>query len=106
MEFSIKIDLNLCLGNSAYFVKSEREINEGYADLLLIPTKLNPGKENFLLELKYLKKSTKENLTTEKAKAIEQVIKYKTELEAEDLTCKAFAIIFVGKSEFIFQEVR
>jgi len=99
------IFMTLLMGNNAYFIKSERENNEGYADLLLIPTKLNPGKENFLLELKYLKKSNKENLATETAKAIEQVIKYKTELEAEGISCKTFVIIFVGKSEFVFQEV-
>jgi hypothetical protein len=69
-EKNIKmIFMTLLIGNNAYFVKSEHENNEGYADLLLIPTQLNPGKENFLLELKYLKKSSKTTLETEKTKA-------------------------------------
>jgi len=105
-EKNIKmIFMTLLMGNNAYFVKSERENNEGYADLLLIPTKLNPGTDNFLLELKYLKKSTKANLETEKLKAIEQVSKYKTELAAEGIVCKTFAIVIVGKSEYIVAEV-
>ncbi len=105
-EKNIKmIFMTLLMGNNAYFVKSERENNEGYADLLLIPTKLNPGKENFLFELKYLKRSSKENLETEKSKAIEQVTKYKTQLETEGIVCKTYAIVFVGKNEFVIAEV-
>jgi hypothetical protein len=105
-EKNIKmIFMTLLMGNNAYFVKSERENNEGYADLLLIPTQLNPGKDNFLLELKYLKKSNKGNLEVEKSKAVEQVRKYKTELEAEGIICKTYAIVFVGKSEYAFEEL-
>ncbi len=105
-EKNIKmIFMTLLMDNNAYFVKSEHENAEGYADLLLIPTKLNPGTDNFLLELKYLKKSSKENLQTEKAKAIEQVKNYKTELESEGIVCKTYAIIFVGKSGYEVAEV-
>jgi len=105
-EKNIKmIFMTLLIGNNAYFVKSEHENNEGYADLLLIPTQLNPGKENFLLELKYLKKSSKTTLETEKTKAIEQVGKYKAELAAEGIDCRTFAIVFVGKSEYTVAEV-
>ncbi len=105
-EKNIKmIFMTLLMGNNAYFVKSEHENAEGYADLLLIPTKLNPGKDNFLLELKYLKKSSKENLEVEKGKAIEQVKKYKSELEAEGLVCKTYAVVFVGKSAYEVGEV-
>ena len=104
-EKNIKmIFMTLLMGNNAYFVKSEHENNAGYADLLLIPTKLNPGKDNFLLELKYLKKSSKENLETEKANAIEQVARYKAELAAEGLDCKTFAIVFVGKAGYTIAE--
>ncbi len=104
-EKNIKmIFMTLLMGNNAYFVKSEHENNAGYADLLLIPTKLNPGKDNFLLELKYLKKSSKENLETEKANAIEQVARYKAELAAEGLDCKTFAIVFVGKAGYTITE--
>ncbi|GAB1348104.1 ATP-binding protein [Ignavibacteriales bacterium] len=105
-EKNIKmIFMTILMGNNAYFVKSEQENNEGYADLLLIPTKLNPGKDNFLLELKYLKKRTKANLETEKAKAIEQVSKYKAELEQEGIVYKSFAILFVGKTGYEVAEV-
>ena len=99
------IFMTLLMDNIAYIVKSEYENNEGYADLLLIPTKLNPGKDNFLLELKYLKKSSKENLEAEKIKADEQVSRYKAELAAEGVVCKAFAIVFVGKTDFAVAEV-
>ncbi len=105
-EKNIKmIFMTLLMGNNAYFVKSENENNEGYADLLLIPTQLNPGKENFLLELKYLKKSNKEKLEIEKRAAIEQVTKYKTELATQGIICRTFAIVFVGKSDFAVAEV-
>jgi hypothetical protein len=105
-EKNIKmIFMTLLMGNNAYFVKSENENNEGYADLLLIPTKLNPGKENFLLELKYLKKSSKVDLEVAKNKAVEQVSKYKTELASEGIVCRTFAIVFVGKSEYVVAEV-
>ena len=105
-EKNIKmIFMTLLMGNNAYFVKSEHENKEGYADLLLIPTKLNPGKDNFLLELKYLKKSSRENLEAEKEKAIEQVRKYKSELDAEGIVCKTYAILFAGKSDFVVEEV-
>ncbi|MCK6605865.1 MAG: ATP-binding protein [Ignavibacteriaceae bacterium] len=105
-EKNIKmIFMTLLMGNNAYFVKSENENNEGYSDLLLIPTQLNPGKDNFLLELKYLKKSSKESLETEKNKAVEQAGKYKAELAAEGIVCKTYAIVFVGKSAYAVQEV-
>ncbi|NUM72305.1 MAG: PD-(D/E)XK nuclease domain-containing protein [Ignavibacteriaceae bacterium] len=105
-EKNIKmIFMTLLMGNNAYFVKSEHENNEGYSDLLLIPTQLNPGKDNFLLELKYLKKSSKESLETEKNKAVEQAGKYKAELAAEGIVCKTYAIVFVGKSAYAVQEV-
>ena len=105
-EKNIKmIFMTLLMDNYAYIVKSEHENNSGYADLLLLATKLNPGKDNFLLELKYLKKSSKENLESEKVKAIEQVSKYKAALETEGIVCKAFAIVFVGKSDFAVAEV-
>lgn len=105
-EKNIKmIFMTLLMGNNAYFVKSEHENAEGYADLLLIPTKLNPGTDNFLLELKYLKKSSKENLEAEKNKAIEQVKTYKSELEAEGVVSKTYAIVFVGKSGYEVAEV-
>ncbi|MCA0389588.1 MAG: ATP-binding protein [Bacteroidetes bacterium] len=105
-EKNIKmIFMTLLMGNNAYYVKSEYENNNGYADLLLIPTKINPGKDSFLLELKYLKKSSKENLKTEKEKALDQVSRYKAELADKGVFCKSFAIVFVGKSEFVIAEV-
>ncbi len=105
-EKNIKmIFMTLLMGSNAYYVKSEHENREGYADLLLLPTKINPGKDNFLLELKYLKKSSKEALESEKVKAIEQVRKYKNELEAEGTACKTYAILIVGKSTYEVAEV-
>jgi hypothetical protein len=105
-EKNIKmIFMTLLMGNNAYFVRSEQENSEGFVDLLLIPTKLNPGKDIFLLELKYLKKSSKETLEAEKAKAIVQVSKYKAGLATEGLQCKTFVIVFVGKSEFTVVEI-
>ncbi len=105
-EKNIKmIFMTLLMGNNAYFVNSERENNEGYSDLLLIPTQLNPGKENFLLELKYLKKISKEKLESEKVKAIEQAANYKRELDSKGINCKTYVIIFVGKSEFSVFEI-
>lgn len=48
-EKNIKmIFMTLLTGNNAYFVNGEGETREGYADLLLIPTKLNPGERKLL----------------------------------------------------------
>lgn len=48
-EKNIKmIFMTLLTGNNAYFVNGERETRESYADLLLIPTKLNPGERKLL----------------------------------------------------------
>lgn len=105
-EKNIKmIFMTLLLGNNAYFVKSEPENNEGYADILLIPTQLNPGKDNFLIELKYFNKGNNKNLEVEKMKALKQVSRYKSKLDLEGIVCKAFATVFVGKSHFDVIEV-
>jgi hypothetical protein len=105
-EKSLKmVFMTLFMGNNAYFVKSEQENNEGYTDLLLIPTQLNPGKDNFLFELKYLKKSSMSNLEVAKSDAKTQVSKYKAQLASEGLYCKTFSIVFVGKSEYVVEEV-
>lgn len=106
-EKNIKmIFMTLLMGNNAYFVRSEQENNEGYTDLLLIPTGLNPGKFNFLLELKYIKKSDSDELETEKLKAIEQVSRYRESLAKDGIDCKAFAVLFSGKSDYMVSEVK
>ena len=99
------IFMTLLIDNSAYFIKSEPENNAGYADLLLIPTQLNPGKTNFLLELKYLKTDDKSLLETEKQKAIEQVSRYRNSIYAEGTECNTFVILFTGKNEYVVEQV-
>ncbi len=105
-EKNIKmIFMTLLMGSNAYFVKSEQENRDGYANLVLLPTKLNPGKDNFLLELKYLKRSSKDAIDAEKNKAIEQAKRYGSELEKEGMICKTYAILFTGKSGYAVAEV-
>ena len=105
-EKNIKmIFMTLLMGSNAYFVKSEMENQEGYADLILLPTKLNPGKENILIELKYLKTGGQEKQKSELIKASEQVRKYKEKLATEGFVCRAFAVIFTGKNHYNIREV-
>lgn len=105
-EKNIKmIYMTLLMGNNAYFVQSESENREGYSDLILTPTHVNPGKDNFLIELKYLKKGNKESLKKEKENAVIQVSKYKEEHTSKGINCKAYVVIYVGKSEYLIEEV-
>jgi hypothetical protein len=84
-----------------YLFVSERELENGYVDILL--EKGNPAtKVEWLLELKYIKQKNRNQLEEVRQKAIEQLKKYKESREmAGRPNLKAAALIFVGKSEIV-----
>ncbi len=105
-EKNIKmIFMTLLMGNNAYFVKSEHETDKGYADLLLLPTQLNPGKFNFLLELKYVKTGNSKKTEALKTEETAQLSRYKSSLASEGINCKSFVVIFTGKSDYDILEI-
>lgn len=100
------IFMTLFTGTNAYFIKSEPETQSGYIDILIIRTGLNPGKDDFLLELKYIKKSDKKQFESIKQLGTEQAIRYRNSLnETEGANFKSFVVLFYDKSEFELIEV-
>ncbi|MBE2280699.1 MAG: AAA family ATPase, partial [Ignavibacteriaceae bacterium] len=81
-----------------YIIKSEAEIKGEYPDLMYLFRKPNKVKYQFLIELKYLKKSESKKLLKTMEIAKEQVNRYldKTEISALE-NLKAYAVVFVGK---------
>jgi len=100
------IFMTMLMGSNAYFVKSEEETGSGYVDLILRRTRLNPGKSDFLIELKYVKKKELKNLETIKQKGIEQALRYRESLNREEsANFKAFVVVYYNKLQFEVVEV-
>jgi hypothetical protein len=88
-----------------YLFVSERELENGYVDILL--EKGNPAtKVEWLLELKYIKQKNRNQLEQVRQKAIEQLKKYKESREmAGRPHLKAAALIFIGRSEIVVEHL-
>jgi hypothetical protein len=85
-----------------YLFVSERELENGYVDILL--EKGNAAtRVEWLLELKYIKKENRNQLEEVRKKAFEQLQKYmkSREMMARRSNLKAVALIFIGKSEIV-----
>ena len=57
---------------SAYWIKSEFEVNREYPDLLLIPRDTDKDYCSVMIEFKYLKKGEENNLEEKQKQAKEQ----------------------------------
>jgi hypothetical protein len=86
-----------------YLFVSERELENGYVDILL--EKGNAAtRVEWLLELKYIKKENRNQLEEVKKKALEQLQKYVASREmAGRPDLKAVALIFIGKNEIVIE---
>jgi hypothetical protein len=86
-----------------YLFVSERELENGYVDILL--EKGNAAtRVEWLLELKYIKKENRNQLEEVRKKALEQLRKYVESREmAGRLNLKVAALIFIGKSEIVIE---
>jgi hypothetical protein len=85
-----------------YLFVSERELENGYVDILL--EKGNAAtRVEWLLELKYLKVENRNQLEKVRKKAFEQLEKYMAsrEMMARKPNLKAVALIFIGKGEIV-----
>ncbi|MBE2280738.1 MAG: PD-(D/E)XK nuclease domain-containing protein, partial [Ignavibacteriaceae bacterium] len=81
-----------------YIIKSEAEVTGEYPDLMYLFRKPNRVKYQFLIELKYLKKSESKKLAKTMEIAKEQVTRYLQKSEISELeNLKAYAVVFVGK---------
>ncbi|MBE2280490.1 MAG: AAA family ATPase [Ignavibacteriaceae bacterium] len=81
-----------------YIIKSEAEIKGEYPDIMYLFRKPNKVNFQFLIELKYLKKSESKKLSKTMELAKGQVNRYLQKPEISELeNLKAYAIVFVGK---------
>ncbi len=95
------------MGTNAFMVQSEPEISGGYADIVLKMSALNPGKYDFLFELKYLKKQDAARLESVIDEGKNQIKKYKYALsEDKNLNPACWLFIFIGNQEFRLTEVK
>lgn len=80
-----------------YFIKSETEIQKKYPDIMLLYRKPILPNYQFIFELKYLKKSEADKLSTKVTEAKKQLRDYLQSPEVKDLSSlKAWSIVFVG----------
>lgn len=80
-----------------YFIKSETEVQKRYPDIMLLYRKPIQPNYQFIIELKYLKKSELDQLDAKFAEAETQLQGYlqSPEIKALD-SLKAWAVVFVG----------
>ncbi|MCK6604570.1 MAG: ATP-binding protein [Ignavibacteriaceae bacterium] len=88
-----------------YIIKSEAEVNGEYPDLMYLFRKPYQPNYQFLIELKYLKKSESRKLNSTMQSAKKQARKYLGKPEIQQLErLKVYAVVFVG-SKGHFEEV-
>ena len=110
MEFDekyIKVILfSYMVASRAYKLNSEREVENGYIDIYLEKDIRMPDvKYEWLLELKYIKKSERAKLMQVKEEGLKQLKRYKDSRNfsgREDL--KQALIIFIGREEYLIVE--
>lgn len=106
-EKSLKmIFMTLLTGTPAYYVKSETELQSGYADLVLRRTKINPGKHDFLIELKYIKQKELHKLDEFRESGLNQLKSYRAAFAVEEQKdLKAYLVIFFNRYDFELTEL-
>ena len=109
-EKSIQAMLNVYLGlSSLYLISSEKELNKGYADLLMEPflAQFPAIKFSYIIEIKYIKPTdykksgTRSNLIQQlKEEAESQLIQYSKDKKLKEITgsttLKKLVLIFAG----------
>ncbi len=99
-EKSLKmIFMTLLPGTNAYYVQSEAETGAGYADLYIKRTGINPGKYDFLIELKYVKVSDSASVNSVREMGLEQLRSYASSMDVSVRESVKFClVIFSGKT--------
>lgn len=94
------IFMTILMGTNAFHTTSELETHEGYLDLIIRKTQLNPGKHEYLLEFKYIRKAEKSRYEKIKTEGIEQIMKYRDSLQVtQGTTLHSYLLLFSGKFE-------
>lgn len=92
------IFMTIFAGNKLFFASSEKEVKAGYVDILLKRTGFNPGHFDHLIELKYLKADSINNLEIVRQEGALQAVRYRDSLPQEEQeNLKTWLIIFSGK---------
>ena len=109
-EKNIKVLLlGILFQSNLYLPISETENSKGYTDIYLQRRNLYPVDYEWVLELKYVKTADaqKETIIAQKQKeAIEQLQDYKTSNLFKNRTdVRYISIVFVGKKEYIIEEI-
>ena len=87
---------------SAYWIKSEYEVNREYPDLLLIPKEKNRGYNAVMIEFKYLKKNESNLLEQKQKEAREQIERYSQYEEMQNIEkLNKYAIVAVVDDIYI-----
>jgi hypothetical protein len=106
-EKYIKVILfSYLITSNLYHPISEREVENGYIDIYLEKDIRMPDLNyEWILELKYLKKSDKDQLDAVKVEGLKQLQNYAVSRNMEDKeNVKQALIIFVGKDEYVIEK--
>jgi len=99
------IFITLASLSQLYIIKSEAEVEGEYPDLMFLYRKPFKPNHQFLIELKYLKKSEDKKLSEKMDEAKSQVMRYLEKSEIKFLeNLRSYAIVFVGDKSY-FEEV-
>jgi len=93
--------------SNLYFIKSEPELEQKYPDVMFLyrPPFFSPNQ--FLFELKYLKKTQRQKLKSIRLEAINQIKTYLDFEEVKQLdNLKSWVIVFVGDQAEVVEEVQ
>jgi len=101
-EQNIKmIMLTILMGTNAFLVQSEPETSAGYADILIRRSALNPGKHDFLFELKYIKKQDEHKTDAVINEGLRQLKGYTASMMNDNsLNISPWLIVFTGKDSY------
>ncbi|MGV8149821.1 MAG: AAA family ATPase [Alkaliphilus sp.] len=93
--------------SNLYRPRSEKEIENGYIDIYLEKdVRIPETKYEWLLELKYLKKSETKQIEKVRTEGIKQLQRYARSIEfVNKKNLKKALIIFSGKSDYVLEEI-
>lgn len=100
------IFLTVLMPSSGYFITSEQENPAGYADLILKRTPQNPGHDDLLIELKYMKSGSEDDQAEVIESGKAQLKRYKESLlSSRNEKYKAWLVVITGKKATAVLEV-
>ena len=95
----------LAMNMKIYSTKSEMEVNRNYPDILLVPRDRSKGYKAIMVEFKYLKKGEVAKLEDKQKEAREQIERYCTFDDINDIEGLRKYTIVVASNEIYVQEI-